>query len=394
MSAIHFQGDENMKLRKILSATLATLIAISLCSCGDNRSDNMSVKTKSYTLDETNAKIIGRTTCDGDTLWLVQSASAAEFEVNASSLTVTMVGDSSANGENTSNARFAIYVDGERIIDDCMTQSEQTYEVFSYDEARNVVVKIIKLSESAQSIVGVKAVTMTATGKPTPTEDKSIKIEFIGDSITCAYGVDDEDRNHSFSTHTEDATKGYAYKTAELLNADYSLVCYSGHGIISAYTGDGTINTSGLVPGIYTQIGKTWGSVIPDVNKLSWDFSKFQPDYIVLNLGTNDASYVKGDTTKGEAFKAEYIEFLKLIRKNSPDAHIICALGVMGADLYKYVEAAASDYTSQTGDANISCIKLNQIDSADGYAADWHPVEATHTKAAAQLAEYIRKLEN
>lgn len=56
------------------------------------------------------------------------------------------------------------------------------------------------------------------------------------DSITCGYGVDDEDRSHQFSTKTEDATKAYAYKTAQLLNADYSLVSYSGHGVVLGYT--------------------------------------------------------------------------------------------------------------------------------------------------------------
>lgn len=382
-----------MKLRKIFAPMLALFMLLSLSACKDNGSDNMSLKTISFTLSSQNSKIIGRTYLDGNALWLVQSASAAEFVIKAQSLDITMSGDSSANGENTSNARFAVYVDGERVLDECMLSSEQTYSVFKYDEPKEVTVKIIKLSESAQSIVGIKSLTAECVGYPAPTAEKALKIEFIGDSITCAYGVDDENRDHSFSTHTEDATKGYAYKTAELLDADYSLVCYSGHGIISAYTGDGVINESGLVPKIYTQIGKTWSSVAPNVNKIDWDFSKFEPDYVVINLGTNDASYVKGNAQKAAVFQTEYCEFIKLVRKNNPNAHIICTLGVMGADLYKYVEQAAGEYSTQTNDYNISCIKLNSIDPSDGYAADWHPVEATHTKAAAQLSEYIASLE-
>lgn len=49
-------------------------------------------------------------------------------------------------------------------------------------------------------------------------------MEFIGDSITCGYGVDDPDKEHHFKTATEDVTKAYAYKTALALNADYSMV--------------------------------------------------------------------------------------------------------------------------------------------------------------------------
>ena len=74
------------------------------------------------------------------------------------------------------------------------------------------------------------------------------KIEFIGDSITAGYGVDDEVKEHGFSTATEDVTKTYAYKTAAALQADYSIVAYSGHGIISGYTGDGEKNTGLLIP--------------------------------------------------------------------------------------------------------------------------------------------------
>lgn len=61
-------------------------------------------------------------------------------------------------------------------------------------------------------------------------------MEFIGDSITCGYGVDDEVAEHQFKTATEDVTRAYAYKTARMLNADYSMFSASGYGIITGYT--------------------------------------------------------------------------------------------------------------------------------------------------------------
>ncbi|MGO4271005.1 hypothetical protein AB4Z22_14345 [Paenibacillus sp. TAF58] len=48
-----------------------------------------------------------------------------------------------------------------------------------------------------------------------------------------------------------DVTKTYAYKTAAALQADYSVVAYSGHGIVSGYTGNGEKNTGLLVPNNY-----------------------------------------------------------------------------------------------------------------------------------------------
>ena len=50
-------------------------------------------------------------------------------------------------------------------------------------------------------------------------EEKDIKIEFIGDSITCGYGIDEMNEKGYFSTATENFTKSYAYITAENLGA-------------------------------------------------------------------------------------------------------------------------------------------------------------------------------
>lgn len=344
---------------------------------------------RKYNATSEYVKVIGRTYLDGDkVLWVPQSAGGIEFITTGEDLRITLVGDNSASEFSDSAVRYAVYVNGERVADKMMKKAELTLGI-KLPEGENTV-KVLKLSESANGIIGIKQISVLDTRDIRPTPESTLKIEFIGDSITCGYGVDDENRDHHFSTSTEDATKAYAYKTAQLLGADYSLVCYSGHGIISAYTGDGTINESGLVPKIYTQVGKTWDrSFKVNVNDLKWDFDQFKADIVVINLGTNDNSYVKGDAEKAKVYAETYTEFIKLIRKNNPDAHIVCALGIMGADLYSSVEAAAADYTAKTGDKNISCVKLGSIKSAEGHAADWHPTEATHTRCADEMVAHL-----
>ena len=66
-----------------------------------------------------------------------------------------------------------------------------------------------------------------------PTENKKYLIEFIGDSITCGYGIEGKGANEMFDTSTENFEKTYAYLSAKELNYDYSTVCYSGCGIIT-----------------------------------------------------------------------------------------------------------------------------------------------------------------
>lgn len=114
---------------------------------------------------------------------------------------------------------------------------------------------------------------------------------------------------------------------------------------------------------------------------------------MVINLGTNDASYTKGDKEKVLEYADAYAEFLKVVREKNPNAHIICSLGVMGADLMVGVKKAAEKYTEETGDANISTFQFKTQDgNANGYAADWHPTAKTHDIAAAELTEYIKSL--
>ncbi len=347
-----------------------------------------------YTPDASNVKLIGRTLMNDGTLWIAQSASGIEFTFKGTHASIDVKGDGTAFGAADSQARFAVYVNGERKIDEMVDDFAKNYEVFSSDTPEDVTVKVVKLSESANSTFGISAVNVTSENGISPTPEKDLKIEFIGDSITCGYGVDDENKDHHFSTKTEDATKTYAYKTAEALDADYSFVSYSGHGIVSGYSSNGEKVAEQIVPPVYEQFTKTYGSSAGLFDETTpWDFSSFVPDYIVINLGTNDISYVT-DKERREEFIAGYCDFIKQVRSCNPDSHIVCALGTMGASLNSSVKKAVERYTEETGDTNVTYLAFAQQSDKDGLAADWHPTEKTHEKAAERLIEHIEGLMN
>ena len=113
---------------------------------------------------------------------------------------------------------------------------------------------------------------------------------------------------------------------------------------------------------------------------------------IVINLGTNDDSYCRDDIGRQQHYCTAYTEFLKTVRKCNPKAKILCTLGKMGNRLYPFVEQAAANYTAQTGDTNIAYMPFTPQMEADGLAADYHPSETTHQKAAEKLAAYIRQM--
>lgn len=395
-----------MRITKLLTAA-AMLLTFTACgnntdtaNAAGNTNDtsiteeehDMNTET-AYSLTEENVKLLGRTYYDGEKLYCALSGTGAEFTFNGTKCSITVTGDSNAlNASNADNqARVGIYVNGERVIDDMVDNLQETYDVFESDTPKDVTISIVKLSESPMSTIGIKEIKATGS-KIAPTPNKDVLIEFIGDSITCGYGIDDPDKDHHFSTKTEDVTKAYAYRTAQALNADYSMVSFSGYGIVSGYTNDKKVAAQ-TVPQFYTKLGYSWaanGSFVPA--NVDWDFSKRQPDVIVVNLGTNDDSYTKTDSERKQEYCDGYVEFLKKIRANNPDAKILCTLGIMGDRLFEQVQLAVNNYTEETGDTNISTMKFDVQLPDDGYSADWHPSVTTHEKASEKLAAEIKAL--
>lgn len=402
-----------MKLRHLISMLCAAAMsALMLTACSNDAeqkssdseisSDSVSTTEESkdmntetiYKATEENVKLLGRTYFDIDRLYCALSGTGFEFTFTGTKCTIAVVGDSNSASEAMadSHARIGIYVNGERVIDDMVDHSEELYTVFESDEPQDVTVTFVKLSESPHSTIAVTDINVTGTPiQPTPKKDKLI--EFIGDSITCGYGADDPDKSHQFSTKTEDVTKAFAYKTAQALDADYSMVSFSGYGIISGYSdGEKKVSQQAL-PKYYTKLGYSWspnGLFAP--SDILWDFSKRQPEIIVINLGTNDDSYTQNHKDRQEEYSAAYTEFLKKVREKNPDAKIVCAFGIMGDRLFPYIEQAVENYTAETGDGNVSTFKFDVQQAADGYSADWHPSVTTHDKAAAKLAEYLKTL--
>ena len=341
---------------------------------------------------------MGRTHWQNDRLWLAFSGSGIGFEVTGACCKICLAGDSTsvAPDADTHTARYALYVDGERVLSGMMDTPERVLTVFDGTEVRTARILLVKLSESAMSTLAVTGIETDGTVSPLP--ERAHLVEFVGDSITCGYGVDTDAPDQKFHTNNEDVTKAYAWKAAELLNIDRSMVSLSGYGVLSGWTGDpNTPSPQQLIPLYYEKVGFSYAvSGGEQVQNWNWSFAGREPEVIVVNLGTNDASYTVDDPDKQAQFRARYQAFLAQIRRCNAHAHILCVLGVMGDVLYPSVEQAAAAYTAQTGDKNISTMHLEAIrPESEGYVADYHPTETTHTRiakvVAARLAELLEK---
>jgi len=245
-------------------------------------------------------------------------------------------------------------------------------------------------------------------GEFLPVEDRPYKIEFIGDSITSGEGTVGASCEQDWIPMWFSAADNYTYLTAKALNADYRVVSQSGWGVLTGW--DNNPNCS--IPRYYEQIC----GILPKENCAvadafgQNDFDEWQPDVIVVNLGTNDANAfstpewvdeasgarhkqrLNEDGTFNEedlaAFENAVAGFLGKLRKYNKNAHIVWAYGMCGAPLMPSVYRAADTYTRSTGDRKVSVFQLpNTTNETMGSRS--HPGKHAHEKAAKELTNYI-----
>lgn len=340
-------------------------------------------------------RVLGRTVQDGGMLWMVSSLSEIGFRIGgARYLKMTLRSDDSVKDPARENQRprYAVLVETDVVMDHRMEQEEETITVFESSTPWGTEVRFRKLSECTQSLLAIQEI--QTDGWIEPLEEQGIRIEFIGDSITCGYGVEGKNGQETFTTATENAGKSYAGLITDWMGSMSMLTCFSGHGIVSGYTDDPEKrNVSELVPPYYEKVGRN-GFELPSgrtVTEISWDFSTWQPEKILINLGTNDQSWCQEREPRKEMYTKQYKEFLKTVRKNNPGAMILCVLGIMGTGLNEYMVHAVNEYRAETGDTRIHSMTLQEQDAArDGYGSDFHPNMKTQERLAEKIQAFIQ----
>jgi len=358
--------------------------------------------TNTFKPTEDNVKIIGRTHYQDGSLWVCHTDSGIEYKFNGKTTTIVISPDSvyGSLSEETP-AHIFVYGDDKRYID-TLTKEKSMKLTIEFDAIGEHVVRLLKVSECQYGSIYINDI-ITDSDKIFPTPEKEKKIEFIGDSITCAFGSLDAEGD--FKTANEDGTKSYAYKVAQKFNADYSLFSFSGYGIYSGVTFTGMRNKDLLLPPKYDKLGELlWNNIHPEsttlaMREVNWDHHKFEPDLIIINLGVNDATYITSITDKKlieeekAVFKEEYKKFIKHVRAAHPNSEILCTLGVMEDILYPQVETAVHDYCNESKDAKINVFKLNPQNVAkNGIAILTHPNVLSQVDAAYEVIAEIEKL--
>lgn len=215
---------------------------------------------------------------------------------------------------------------------------------------------------------------------PAP-ERPELKIEFIGNSITCGYGTEADNGDIHFSYDTENHTLSYAYLTARALNADFNIVARSGIGMYRSYGGPREGTPEQRMPGEYDR------TLIYDPAHY-WDHRSFRPDIICINLGTNDTSLDNYDIG---LFEQAYKKFLVHLHMLQPQARIVLLTGPMLHGKQLEDVKATLDRLAE-GNDHIYRFDMSEQTGELGYGADYHPSRAQAAKNAAELTAFLENL--
>jgi lysophospholipase L1-like esterase len=242
----------------------------------------------------------------------------------------------------------------------------------------------VTLTKRTEAFVGTTQVLGFAPASAligTPASASSRRIEMIGDSMTCGYGVLGANEACSFSPTTESEPAAWGALAAAALDAEHTAIAWSGIGVYRDYPGTTPPDT---MPDIYAR------SIATDPTSI-WTPSLFMPDVVVVNLGTNDFA---GTPDPASEFEAAYRKFLGTIRAANPDAFIVAATSPMLDGTRHAEQLAAIQSAVAAGDPKMSVLDLAVDQGKNGYGCNYHPNTMTQQQMAAELVAHIRALTN
>ncbi|MGW7756944.1 GDSL-type esterase/lipase family protein [Streptomyces violaceusniger] len=188
----------------------------------------------------------------------------------------------------------------------------------------------------------------------TPPTPKKL-IEFVGDSITVG------------TTTSQNARTAYGWLIGERLGADHTQIAQGGAALVD--TADDRMS-----------LEQQFTKLNPNAATPDWDFSRYQANAVVINLGTNDV----GRGVSSAQFQASYTSLLRKVRTAYPNAWIF-ALRTFSGRFGTETKAAVT----ASGDAKVSYVDTTGWLAADDLSDSVHPNDKGHRTITDRLAPVI-----
>lgn len=284
-------------------------------------------------------------------------------------------------------------VDGLRAQTFAPLKGTHTYTVFCSMNPEKV--HSVRILMESQLFIGDSRVTIktvSTDGEILPPEPKKCRVEFIGDSITSGEGGRGPKDFSEWMPMMFSASDNYARFTADKMNAQYQVVSLSGWGIRCAWNND----PSSRIPRVYEDIA---------ADQKPYDFS-FNPDYVVIALGTNDNNALNQPEFKnpetGETFKLtkehmgewtkEALAFLKTVHLKNPNAKIVWMSFFKESPIADATKAACESAQKEGIPAHYACtLDLHNL-IRGGMGSRSHPGIVAQKHIAKELVKVLKEI--
>lgn len=224
---------------------------------------------------------------------------------------------------------FNVILDGIVLTRIHIDTGKRSYLLASGISKGRHTIQLFKQTEAEKGTAWFYGFEIGGKAKLKKTQKPERKIEFYGNSITCGYAIEDSSGKDSGKGYFESNYDAYGAITARHFKAQYQCIAKSGIGMMISW---GPV----IIPEIYDR-------VLESDSLSKWDFSKYRPDVVVINIFQNDAWLTKlpdhpqfrirfpEGAPEEQEIIARYKSFVQGIRAKYPGATIICALGNMDA---------------------------------------------------------------
>lgn len=275
---------------------------------------------------------------------------------------------------------FQLIVDGDApvIID---KPGKQDYVVQGLTHGKHHL-RLEKITET-QSSTG-RFLGFYSDDKPASLPNRKRRIEFIGDSYTVGYGNTSPSRECTNEEvyATTNSQLAFGPLVAKHFNADYHINASSGFGIVRNY--NGTSPDKSLI-GLYPFT----------LHNNHYIFaSDWQPQVIIIGLGTNDFSTKLNESERWKTreelqqdYVNKYVYFVKSLHTRNPKARLI----LMASD------RAEGEIATHVGKviATLKSSGIKKIDSIifkdlDHQGCHWHPSVKDNKLLAELLIRYLQ----
>lgn len=285
---------------------------------------------------------------------------------------------------DTKSSYYYVFVDGEFAADINIRSRDTLITLCRGVGSGEHTLMAFKRTEASEGATTIYQIILEKDGVLLPQRfDERRRIEFIGNSITCGFGVESNNPYEAYTPETENAYYSYASLTARSFDADYTLIAHSGEGVVHNYGDPKRISD-------YTMLQRFRS--LHDMDRTrTWNFTRWQPQVVVINLGTNDFSQQVRPSSR--EFIEGYKQLLGEVRSAYGDLPILCLSSPMACEIqYESVRQACFEMN----DSNVHFIPIlpELMNRERDMGVSFHPNRSGQKKIAIVLTTYLSSIMN